>query len=389
MKTRSLLLVLFGITLAFSAQAQTMEEAISTLSDELGEALAAKGALRVAPIDFVDLQGRPTLIGRQLAEDISVNLVINATGVSVVDRANIKSILAEHKLTEEGLVDPKNAQKLGQFAGVDTILTGIVSPMDDQVMLTVKAISTETAEVIAAGRASFDKTQDIQLLLNRATPAQSIGTEDSSGIGYVAADTIATKDLGPLRVSLLAVSPAKSKISNRGGVKFTAISCSFELTNLDLNNLLYVAHSGQLMTWGNNFYSRRGSLYDANGETWQLVNTTGLPLVACGKDDDPSQMVKIIQTGKHVSDMFTSRPDHGWSGDFLTLEPGQSARITTLFSFQARNGDYPDRGVDKLAPFRLNMELISGVSPSGNGDIAYSLQNLVFDEIGVPEIELE
>jgi curli biogenesis system outer membrane secretion channel CsgG len=48
----------------------------------------------------------------------------------MVDRANIKSILAEHKLTEEGLVNPANAKKLGEFAGVDAILMGNVTVLD-------------------------------------------------------------------------------------------------------------------------------------------------------------------------------------------------------------------------------------------------------------------
>jgi len=36
---------------------------------------------------------------------------------SVLDRANLNSILAEHKLTAKGLVDPENAKKLGMFSG--------------------------------------------------------------------------------------------------------------------------------------------------------------------------------------------------------------------------------------------------------------------------------
>src|SRR6266404_678174 len=80
----------------------------------------------------------------------------------MVDRANIKSILAEHKLTEEGLVNPANAKKLGEFAGVDTILIGTVSSLDAGFVLTVKAVSTESSRIVAAGRIAFQKTPDLQ-----------------------------------------------------------------------------------------------------------------------------------------------------------------------------------------------------------------------------------
>src|SRR5664279_4954421 len=150
-------LILAGAICITALNAQTLEKEIPAIAGKLSKTLVAKGRKKVAAIDFVDLQGRPTELGRFLAEQLSVELA-NAEGISVVDRANIKSILAEHKLSEEGLVKPENAKKLGQFAGVDAILIGTVTSLDDSIILTVKAVSTDTAEVVAAGTIKFQNT---------------------------------------------------------------------------------------------------------------------------------------------------------------------------------------------------------------------------------------
>jgi curli biogenesis system outer membrane secretion channel CsgG len=197
-----LLLILSGGIGITSLNAQTLDKEIPVIAGKLSKTLVAKGRKKVAAIDFVDLQGRPTELGRFLAEQLSVELV-NAEGISVLDRANIKSILAEHKLSEEGLVKPENARKLGEFAGVDAILIGTVTSLDEGVVLTVKAVSTDTAEVVAAGTIKFQKTSEIQqLLVHSVTGDQSAS---SSRAASSETDAIATQDLGDLRVALKSI----------------------------------------------------------------------------------------------------------------------------------------------------------------------------------------
>ena len=121
-----------------TAYSQTMDDEMAGLADKISKALVARGCKNVAALDFTDIQGQPTELGRFLSEQLTVEIVANSN-VSMVDRANIKHILAEHNLTVEGLVDPANAKKLGEFAGVDTILVGNVTDVDDGYRLMVKA----------------------------------------------------------------------------------------------------------------------------------------------------------------------------------------------------------------------------------------------------------
>src|SRR5580704_2475321 len=89
------------------------EQEIKELSARMAEAISQSGKKTVAVVDFTDLQGNVTELGRFLAEECSVDLAMTAKNFEVIDRTNIKSLLQEHKLASTGLIDQKTARKLG------------------------------------------------------------------------------------------------------------------------------------------------------------------------------------------------------------------------------------------------------------------------------------
>ena len=161
-----------GLTiLIFVNLSWAYEKEIRSLSTTMSENIIKAGKKRVAVIDFMDLQGNITELGRFIAEELSVDLTISAKGFEIIDRAHLKTILAEHKLSVSGLVDPNTVKKLGQIAGVDAIVTGSVTPFGDSIRVTSKVIATDTAGLIGAAKADIAKTKAIEELLGRGIEA--------------------------------------------------------------------------------------------------------------------------------------------------------------------------------------------------------------------------
>ena len=147
------------------ARAQDMDTELAGLADKLAASIKSNGKTKVAVIDFTDLQGGTSgELGKYIAEQLTVNLVIDKQGFSVLDRANLKKILAEHKLTSMGLIDPENAKMLGMFSGVDALVLGTIIPKGGTVSLTAKIITTDTAEIVGAARAQFKSDDTVQQL---------------------------------------------------------------------------------------------------------------------------------------------------------------------------------------------------------------------------------
>src|SRR5690242_7187921 len=107
-------------------RAQEMDKELSSLATNLAAFTKDNAKKKVTVLDFTDLQGVNSELGKYIAEQLTVDLVMAKSGFSVLDRANLKKILAEHKLTATGLVDPEYSKKLGQFAGVDALILGTI-----------------------------------------------------------------------------------------------------------------------------------------------------------------------------------------------------------------------------------------------------------------------
>lgn len=151
------------------------EKEIKGLSISMAENIAKAGKKTIAVVDFTDLQGNVTELGRFISEEFSVALAGAGKGFEVVDRAHLKSIIAEHKLYSTGIIDPQTARKLGQIAGVDAIITGTITPFGDSVRLSIKILDTATAKVIGASSGDIAKTKAIEELLAKGIEGGSTG----------------------------------------------------------------------------------------------------------------------------------------------------------------------------------------------------------------------
>ena len=286
-----------------------------------------------------------------------------------MDRANLKSVLAEHKLSAEGLVNPETAKKLGQFAGVDVILTGTVTSLDTDVVLTVKAIATDTAEIAAASRATFPKTKEIQQLLIHGVQgnSSSLSTDDAA----VETAAIATKDLGDLRVTLKDIRRAKVTLYNR---PVEGVRCVVEFANTNLKEPLLFAANGEL----NHPDVMRSQLTDASGNVLKGSEHRGFSAVSVyGYTISPSSIAETIMYGEKTTGRGFFPQERLWTGDLTVIPAGESIQGIIVFAPDYRQVAAPAIG-DRV---QFDCELVIGRgSRSSKG---FRLHNLVWGNIKV------
>ena len=176
-RVNCLLLFVFTVIFSFtSLWASTgYEKEIENISKTMAEKIAAAGKKKVAVVDFTDLQGNVTELGRFIAEEFSISLASAGKGFTVVDRTHLKSILEEHKLSAKGLIDPATARKLGKIAGVEALVTGTLTPFGDSVRIAVKILDTETAALINANKGNIPMIDAIKDLMGREVGSSTGG----------------------------------------------------------------------------------------------------------------------------------------------------------------------------------------------------------------------
>src|ERR1043165_6954480 len=97
---------------ALPAAEFALDQEIQSFADKLAAGVKESGRKKITVVDFTDLQGKPSEFGRSLANRLIVAIVNSRKGFSVMDRADVNKILAEHKLTLDGIVEPETAKKI-------------------------------------------------------------------------------------------------------------------------------------------------------------------------------------------------------------------------------------------------------------------------------------
>lgn len=149
-----------------ATRAEAYEQEVKKQAEELAERIQRAGRKRVAVVDFVDLEGNVTQLGRFLAEELSVTLSALPVDLEVIDRNHLATLLKEKKLSAEGLVDPSTTRRLGEILGVDVLVTGSLTSFGESVRVTTKALDAATAKMIAASRVDVAKVETIRALLS-------------------------------------------------------------------------------------------------------------------------------------------------------------------------------------------------------------------------------
>ena len=160
------------IFIAVTVQAGTYDVEILELSQNLSSNIEKEKKHTVAVVDFTDLQGNITELGRFIAEELSANLVAGKKNFVVIDRIHLKHIIAEHKLSVSAFFDPKAVDNFGKISGVDAIIIGVVTPFGDSVRVSAKVIATDSARIIAASTGSIARTAAIEELLGKGIEMQ-------------------------------------------------------------------------------------------------------------------------------------------------------------------------------------------------------------------------
>jgi TolB-like protein len=155
------------------------EKELKALSAEIAGNIAKTNKTKVAVVDFTDLKGNVTELGRFIAEELSVGLQMAGKNLEVVDRTHLQTLLKEHKLSSTGLVDPASSRKLGQIAGVDALITGTITPFGETIRLSAKIIDTESAKLIGANTGNIPATEAIKMLLASGIESGGVWVEQS------------------------------------------------------------------------------------------------------------------------------------------------------------------------------------------------------------------
>lgn len=125
---------------------------------------------KIAVLDFA-LQGQAVEtqdLGAIVAEWFITALVRDGR-FDVVERALLKKIIEEQKLSLSGIIDDSSASELGRILGVKAIITGSVLHLQDILEVNARIIDVQTGSIVAAENVKSRSSASLQTLIEQMT----------------------------------------------------------------------------------------------------------------------------------------------------------------------------------------------------------------------------
>lgn len=160
-----LLTVVMSIT-AVSAQ-KTFDEALEALADEVTNKISQKHIQNVAMTFFSEDEGLNERLGRYIDEEFAVYFINNRSRITVTDRFNTDRLLRMNKVIIEGTIDQRTVREFGRVSGVQAVMTGRFTVLENSVRVRVKVIDTASGNQIAASAASLPIDETVRYLLGK------------------------------------------------------------------------------------------------------------------------------------------------------------------------------------------------------------------------------
>lgn len=158
------------------AAQKLLPDGIKDLATQIANGVAKEEKQKIAVLPFRELDGRTTILGTYISEQLVTEL-FSAGGLEIVERAMLDKLLGEIRLGQTGVIDPETAKKLGKIAGVDAIVTGSVTDLQTYVALNCRLIDTQTGNIFGAAQTRIVKDDDVRKImgavLSSSTPSGS------------------------------------------------------------------------------------------------------------------------------------------------------------------------------------------------------------------------
>jgi TolB-like protein len=145
-----------------------LEDGVTQLAAQIVANSQAKNLTSIAIVPFVNTDGSYSELSNFLVDELVLKLfTVPGNNMRLIERQQLGAMLAEMALGWADVVSAESTQHLGKVHGVQGLVIGSITDMNDSLRITARLIETETGGVFSAAAINVAKSPTVQSLLSR------------------------------------------------------------------------------------------------------------------------------------------------------------------------------------------------------------------------------
>lgn len=148
---------------------KTLNSELTLLSTQISQSFSTNSKTDIAIVEFSDIEGRSTHLGRYIAEELTTHLYTSGH-FNIVERQMLNKIMNEQEMSLIGMIDENSAVRLGHLLGVQAIVSGSLTDLGNSVKINARLISSETGQVFSVASVEIPKDETVSMLLGSVQP---------------------------------------------------------------------------------------------------------------------------------------------------------------------------------------------------------------------------
>lgn len=151
--------------------ATDIDTQLDRLTNEMVRSLREERKTKIAIMEFPDLQGHVSELGRFIPEELTTRLFMTRR-FEVVERQLLNQVLREQDLGTSGIIDATSAAEIGRMLGVDAIVSGTITDLRHAIRINARVIATETAGIFGVSSVTIEKEDHLAAMMGRGVGSQ-------------------------------------------------------------------------------------------------------------------------------------------------------------------------------------------------------------------------
>jgi TolB-like protein len=145
----------------YSASARVANR-LSGITNKIIDTFKGNKNATIAVFYFVNIDGKNSVLGRYLIEQIS-NCFFQNSELKIVERARIMKIINEQNFGVSGYVSDDSVARIGHLLGANAVSIGTLTKVGNRISVNIKIVESETGSILSSGSTEIEGTEYLEM----------------------------------------------------------------------------------------------------------------------------------------------------------------------------------------------------------------------------------